>query len=149
MKIKTYLDQVKSELANAKNKEAVKFVNYLLNNTLITESMIYRNNRSFSEFNEFISEIDLNYSTDNSYNWNSPVIFEIVHFSREDLVTDETKYYIALAFHLKGDVRGNYSDFVIFEGTLQNFMFATSDYLVKKLDDDDNETHVSIWGEKI
>lgn len=45
----------------------------------------------------------------NSYNWSGNVVFELAEFKYRD------RTYIAIAYHLYGDVRGNYTDFIFYD----------------------------------
>ena len=45
----------------------------------------------------------------NSYNWGGDVTFELADFEYRD------RRYIAIAYHICGDVRGNYTDFVFYD----------------------------------
>lgn len=53
--------------------------------------------------------------SDNSYNWSSMVTFNF-----DELEVDDRKL-IAVKFHRYGDVRGNYSDYMVLDMTLDNF----------------------------
>lgn len=45
----------------------------------------------------------------NSYNWGGAVVFEYVEFEYDDI------NYVAISYHFSGDVRGNYSQWVVYE----------------------------------
>ena len=45
----------------------------------------------------------------NSYNWGGEITFELAQFKYRD------RNYIAIAYHICGDVRGNYTDFVFYD----------------------------------
>lgn len=45
----------------------------------------------------------------NSYNWGGDITFELADFKYNG------RRYIAIAYHLYGDVRGNYTDFVFYD----------------------------------
>lgn len=45
----------------------------------------------------------------NSYNWGGEITFELADFKYHG------RNYIAIAYHLYGDVRGNYTDFVFYD----------------------------------
>lgn len=67
----------------------------------------------FNDCDEFISYMDDTYgieevSSDNSYNWSSPISnnFYIHQYYNRDL----DYYYYVIAIHMYGDVRGNYTN---------------------------------------
>ena len=62
--------------------------------------------------NDAVDEKDSRFEFDrmnNSYNWNSCIIFEYGQFFNPT----ENETYCAIRFHLGGDVRGNYSDWAV------------------------------------
>lgn len=64
--------------------------------------------------------IDLDVTSNNSYNWSGQVVFNY----NEIKVTDRYGYdhgYIAINFHRFGDVRGNYTDYMVLDVSLDEF----------------------------
>ena len=64
--------------------------------------------------------IELDITANNSYNWNAQVVFNY----NEIRVTDRYGYehnYITVKFHRYGDVRGNYTDYMVLDMSLQEF----------------------------
>lgn len=64
--------------------------------------------------------IDLDVESDNSYNWNAQVVF---NFNKIQVI-DRYGYehdYITIKFHRYGDVRGNYTDYMVLDMSLQEF----------------------------
>ena len=65
--------------------------------------------------------IDLDYKEcKNSYNWSSQIVFDY----RVIRVTDNFEYshdYIAIKFHRYGDVRGNYTDYMVLDMNIEQF----------------------------
>ena len=60
------------------------------------------------EFIEFLTE-DGKGKRYNSYNWGGDVTFELADFEYRG------RRYVAIAYHICGDVRGNYTDFVFYD----------------------------------
>lgn len=79
----------------------------------------------------YISEDNLNADAGNSYNWASQVVFDFgtVKVQHE---YDLTKEYTIIKFHRYGDVRGNYTDYMVLDINkdlfYQEVMEATSIY---------------------
>lgn len=66
---------------------------------------------------------DITSNHDNSYNWGSPVVMEICTLKLN------SRKYIAIAYHLYGDVRGNYTDFVFYDfNSFEEFWEIMSDF---------------------
>lgn len=65
-------------------------------------------------------EIDLDIEGNNSYNWNSQVVFNYNIIKLIDEYGD-TKKYITIKFHRYGDIRGNYTDYMVLDMCLQQF----------------------------
>lgn len=64
--------------------------------------------------------IDLDITSDNSYNWSAQVVFNY----NEIKVIDRYDYdhkYITIKFHRYGDVRGNYTDYMVLDMSLDEF----------------------------
>lgn len=70
----------------------------------------YEINQTIEEIEEMemLKEIKVN----NTYNWNAPVSNDFVFRMYE---SDNGNYYVELAVHLYGDVRGNYSDDIVYK----------------------------------
>ena len=76
--------------------------------------------------------IDTDYknSSNNSYNWSSQVVF---NYQQVQIITDDYhvnyrghdltnhKEYIAIKFHRYGDVRGNYTDYMVLDMSMEKF----------------------------
>ena len=74
----------------------------------------------------YIDEDNLNTDADNSYNWSSQVVFDfgtIKVYHPYDL----TKDYIIIKFHRYGDVRGNYTDYMVLDITKELFYETIAD----------------------
>lgn len=90
-------------------------------------------------------------SADNTYNFNGPIVFQFVKY--EDLQKDIK--YLLIRFHIAGDVRGNYTDPLVLEGTDMDFdEFYSYQIDIPCLDDDrwsisqylfDEESHYSVY----
>lgn len=90
-------------------------------------------------------------SADNAYNFNGPIVFQFVKY--EDLQKDIK--YLLIRFHIAGDVRGNYTDPLVLEGTDMDFdEFYSYQIDIPCLDDDrwsisqylfDEESHYSVY----
>ena len=65
-------------------------------------------------------EIDLDITSDNSYNWNAQVVF---NYNEIEVTKDygSDKRYIAVKFHRFGDVRGNYTDYMLMDMSINEF----------------------------
>lgn len=64
--------------------------------------------------------IDLDVESGNSYNWSSQIVFNYNHIrviDRYDIEHD----YIAVKFHRFGDVRGNYTDYIVLDMSMDEF----------------------------
>lgn len=65
--------------------------------------------------------IDLDYkNADNSYNWSSQIVFNFNQIKVVDRFGDD-HVYIAIRFHRYGDVRGNYTDTMILDMSMEEF----------------------------
>lgn len=64
--------------------------------------------------------IDLDITSDNSYNWNAQVVFNYNKIEVIDRYGMEHKY-ITVKFHRYGDVRGNYTDYMVLDMSLDEF----------------------------
>ena len=64
--------------------------------------------------------IDLDVKSDNSYNWNSQVVFNFNFIEIKDYYGNN-KNYITIKFHRFGDVRGNYTDYMVLDMSLDEF----------------------------
>ena len=80
--------------------------------------------------------IDLDVTSDNSYNWNAQVVFNFNEIEVIDRYGIEHRY-ITVKFHRYGDVRGNYTDYMVLDMSLDYFyevlmessqVFYTIDY---------------------
>mgnify|MGYP003292812421 CR=1 FL=1 len=60
-------------------------------------------------------ELDLDIESNNSYNWNSQVVFNYNIISVDDI------QYITIKFHRYGDVRGNYTDYMVLNLSIDEF----------------------------
>lgn len=63
---------------------------------------------------------DLDITSNNSYNWNAQVVFNYNVIEVIDRYGMEHKY-IAVKFHRFGDVRGNYTDYMVLDMSLEYF----------------------------
>ena len=73
---------------------------------------------SFADLTDDLHNQDLRFSNlraFNSYNCSMPMSFQTISFDYWDKEQDRSRRLIALQFHLGGDIRGNYSDFVFLE----------------------------------
>lgn len=76
---------------------------------------------SFADLLDDLNNQDLRFSNlvgFNSYNTSSPMPFQTISFKYRD--KDKSRRLIALQFHLGGDIRGNYSEFVFLEEREEN-----------------------------
>jgi hypothetical protein len=64
--------------------------------------------------------IDLDITSDNSYNWSAQVVFNYNEIEVIDRYDMEHKY-ITVKFHRFGDVRGNYTDYMVLDMSLDEF----------------------------
>lgn len=70
--------------------------------------------------------IDLDITSNNSYNWNGQVVFNYNEIEvTEDYGND--KRYITVKFHRFGDVRGNYTDYMVLDMSLDEFYEVLAD----------------------
>ena len=70
--------------------------------------------------------IDLDITSDNSYNWNAQVVFNYDEIEVVDRYGMEHRY-IAVKFHRYGDVRGNYTDYMVLDMSLDEFYEVLAD----------------------
>jgi hypothetical protein len=74
----------------------------------------------------YYEEIDLDITSNNSYNWNGQVVFNYNEIEvTEDYGND--KRYITVKFHRFGDVRGNYTDYMVLDMSLDEFYEVLAD----------------------
>ena len=64
--------------------------------------------------------IKLDITSNNSYNWNAQVVFNYDEIEVVDRYGMEHKY-ITVKFHRYGDVRGNYTDYMVLDMSLDEF----------------------------
>lgn len=64
--------------------------------------------------------IKLDITSDNSYNWSAQVVFNFNEIEVIDRYGMEHKY-ITVKFHRYGDVRGNYTDYMVLDMSLDEF----------------------------
>ena len=70
--------------------------------------------------------IDLDITSDNSYNWDGQVVFNYNEIEvTEDYGND--KRYVTVKFHRYGDVRGNYTDYMVLDMSLEEFYEVLAD----------------------
>lgn len=65
--------------------------------------------------------LDTNYknTANNSYNWSSQVVF---NYQQIQVITEDNEHvYIAIKFHRYGDVRGNYTDYMVLDMNMDEF----------------------------
>lgn len=70
--------------------------------------------------------IDLDITSNNSYNWNAQVVFNYNEIKVIDRYGMEHKY-ITVKFHRFGDVRGNYTDYIVLDMSLDEFYEVLAD----------------------
>ena len=70
--------------------------------------------------------IDLDITSNNSYNWNGQVVF---NYNEIEVTEDygNKKRYITVKFHRFGDVRGNYTDYMVLDMSLDEFYEVLAD----------------------
>ena len=73
-----------------------------------------------AEGNYISLDTDYKNTASNSYNWNSQVVFNYQQIQVIDKYDDE-HVYIAIKFHRYGDVRGNYTDYMILDMNMDEF----------------------------
>ena len=64
--------------------------------------------------------IDLDVSSDNSYNWCSQIVFNYNQIKVVDKYGIDHEY-VSVKFHRYGDVRGNYTDYMVCDMTMDEF----------------------------
>ena len=108
-KVLRQLKQAGKNKGNALVKSAVYMVNYLKDYEIDTKKYFGQNQE------DFVDEMDTREDTkfNNSYNWNSDIVFEIHTFKSPFYFNGEL---VAIKYHLSGDVRCNYSDWVVYSG---------------------------------
>ena len=70
--------------------------------------------------------IDLDITSDNSYNWSAQVVFnynEIEVIDRDGM----GHKYVTVKFHRYGDIRGNYTDYMVLDMSLNEFYEVLAD----------------------
>lgn len=74
----------------------------------------------YNDAQGYYEEIDLDVSSNNSYNWNAQCVF---NYNEIEVTEDygQDKRYIAIKFHRFGDVRGNYTDYMILDLSIDEF----------------------------
>lgn len=72
------------------------------------------------EGNYISLDTDYKNTANNSYNWNSQVVFNYQQIQVIDKY-DYEHVYIAIKFHRYGDVRGNYTDYMILDMSIDEF----------------------------
>ena len=70
--------------------------------------------------------IDLDITSNNSYNWNGQVVFNYNEIEVIDRYGMEHRY-ITVKFHRFGDVRGNYTDYMVLDMSLDEFYEVLAD----------------------
>ena len=70
--------------------------------------------------------IDLDITSNNSYNWNGQVVFNYNEIEVIDRYGMEYRY-ITVKFHRYGDVRGNYTDYMVLDMSLDEFYEVLAD----------------------
>ena len=70
--------------------------------------------------------IDLDITANNSYNWNAQIVFNYNEIEVIDRYGMEHKY-ITVKFHRYGDVRGNYTDYMVLDMSLDEFYEVLAD----------------------
>ena len=94
------------------------------------------------EGNYFSLDTDYKNTANNSYNWSSQVVF---NYQQIQVINeyDEEHVYIAIKFHRFGDVRGNYTDYMVLDMSMDDFyeviMEATRVYTTVTIKDVDYE----------
>lgn len=72
------------------------------------------------EGNYISLDTDYKNTANNSYNWNSQVVFNYQQIQVIDRY-DYEHVYIAIKFHRYGDVRGNYTDYMVLDMSIDEF----------------------------
>ena len=70
--------------------------------------------------------IDLDITSNNSYNWSAQVVFNYNKIEVIDRYGMEHKY-VTVKFHRYGDVRGNYTDYMVLDMSLDEFYEVLAD----------------------
>lgn len=70
--------------------------------------------------------IDLDITANNSYNWNAQVVFNYNEIEVIDRYGMEHRY-MTVKFHRFGDVRGNYTDYMVLDMSLDEFYEVLAD----------------------
>ena len=84
------------------------------------DNVVYDDEQGNYEF------IDLDITSNNSYNWNAQVVFNYNAVEVIDRYGMEHKY-ITVKFHRFGDVRGNYTDYMVLDMSLEEFYEVLAD----------------------
>lgn len=74
----------------------------------------------------YYEEIDLDITSNNSYNWNGQVVFNYNEIEVIDRYGTEHRY-MTVKFHRYGDVRGNYTDYMVLDMSLEEFYEVLAD----------------------
>ena len=84
------------------------------------DSVVYDDAQGYYE------KIDLDITSNNSYNWNGQVVF---NYNEIEVTEDygNNKRYITVKFHRFGDVRGNYTDYMVLDMSLDKFYEVLAD----------------------
>lgn len=74
----------------------------------------------YNDAHGYYEDIDLDITSNNSYNWNAQVVF---NYNEIEVTEDygNEKRYITVKFHRFGDVRGNYTDYMVLDMSLDEF----------------------------
>ena len=94
------------------------------------------------EGNYISLDTDYKNTSNNSYNWSSQVVF---NYQQIQVINkyDYEHVYIAIKFHRYGDVRGNYTDYMVLDMSMDEFyetiMEATRVYTTVKIKNVDYE----------
>lgn len=80
----------------------------------------------YNDAQGYYEEIDLDITSNNSYNWNGQVVF---NYNEIEVTEDygNEKRYITVKFHRFGDVRGNYTDYMVLDMSLEEFYEVLAD----------------------
>lgn len=70
--------------------------------------------------------INLDITSNNSYNWNAQIVFNYNEIEVIDRYGMEHKY-VTVKFHRYGDVRGNYTDYMVLDMSLDEFYEVLAD----------------------
>ena len=100
----------------------------------------------------YIDEYNLNKDANNSYNWSSQIVFDygkVKLYSHNEY--DYEPEYIIIKFHRYGDVRGNYTDYMILDMSMDEFyetiMEATMVYTSVTINNVDYEISTDCFNE--